>query len=159
MALACKPQLLIADEPSTALDVTIQAQILTLIKDLQKTLDMAVIIITHDFGVIAEMADDVAVMYAGKIIEKAPVDKIFDAPAHPYTVGLQKSIPSFHKGQEALYNIPGIIPDLANIPKGCRFADRCEFKQNKCVETEPSIHIAKLSEKHEAACYFPRNVK
>jgi oligopeptide/dipeptide ABC transporter ATP-binding protein len=159
MALSCRPQLLIADEPTTALDVTIQSQILGLIRDLQKKLNMAMIIITHDFGVIAETADDVAVMYAGKIIEEAPVKKIFDEPAHPYTVGLQKSIPSFHKPDEALYTIPGIIPDLRHLPSGCRFSDRCEFKQSKCETAEPLLNTAELNGDHEAACYFPRNTK
>lgn len=158
MALSCRPQVLIADEPTTALDVTIQAQILALIKDLQKKLNMAVIIITHDFGVIAEMADEVAVMYAGKIAEQSSVREIFDRPAHPYTVGLQKSIPSFVKHGEPLYNIPGIVPDLLNLPKGCRFSDRCEFKKEKCVEQEPTLSNLQTREPHHVSCFFPRNL-
>ncbi len=158
MALACNPEILIADEPTTALDVTIQAQILELIRNLQKKLRMAVIIITHDFGVIAETADDVAVMYAGKIVESAPVKEIFDRPAHPYTVGLQNSIPSFVKKGEPLYNIPGIVPSLSNLPKGCRFSDRCEFKESQCTAQEPSLFTKRLPNQHATACYFPRNV-
>mgnify|MGYP000957084899 CR=1 FL=1 len=157
MALSCRPEVLIADEPTTALDVTIQAQILRLIKDLQKKLNMAVIIITHDFGVIAEMADEVAVMYAGKIVEKTTVDQIFDRPAHPYTVGLQKSIPTFVKHGEPLYNIPGIVPDLANLPEGCRFSDRCEFQQSRCKTAHPVLEQLPLSLPHKVSCYFPRN--
>jgi len=159
MALACRPKLLIADEPTTALDVTIQAQILQLIKDLQKKMNMAVIIITHDFGVIAELADEVAVMYAGRIVEKASVRQIFDHPAHPYTVGLQRSIPSFAKPDEPLYTIPGIVPDLKHLPAGCRFSDRCEYKQAKCHEREPELSEALVEDHHHAACYFPRKAE
>lgn len=160
MALACRPQLLIADEPTTALDVTIQAQILELIKDLQKKLNMAVIVITHDFGVIAEMADRVAVMYAGKMIERSSVREIFDKPAHPYTVGLQKSIPTFVKPDEPLYTIPGIVPDLSALPDGCRFSDRCDYRQPNCNESEPKLMPLQNSSDsipHEAACFYPRN--
>jgi oligopeptide/dipeptide ABC transporter ATP-binding protein len=156
MALSCNPQLLIADEPTTALDVTIQSQILQLMKELQKKLQMAMIIITHDFGVIAEVADEVAVMYAGKIVEKCSVKEIFDSPAHPYTVGLQRSIPSFANHREKLYTIPGIVPDPLHLPKGCRYSDRCEFMKEDCHRAEPSLkNVGALS--HEAACYFPRN--
>lgn len=157
MALSCEPKVLIADEPTTALDVTIQAQILALIKSLQKRLNMAVIIITHDFGVIAEMADEVAVMYAGKVVERAAVRDIFDRPAHPYTVGLQRSIPSFVKPGEDLYNIPGMVPDLLNLPKGCRFADRCEFKQADCEAQPPRLENLKGQNSHSTACFHPRN--
>lgn len=160
MALSCKPKLLIADEPTTALDVTIQAQILQLIKSLQKKLNMAMIIITHDFGVIAEAADDVAVMYAGKIIERCPVRDIFDRPAHPYTVGLQRSIPGFSKTNDSLYSIPGIVPDPLRLPPGCRFSDRCEFKKNECEAKDPSLEQLRQQRNdgyHESACYFPRS--
>lgn len=159
MALSCRPQLLIADEPTTALDVTIQSQILSLIKDLQRKMNMAMIIITHDFGVIAETADQVAVMYAGKIVEKSSVEGIFDGPAHPYTVGLQRSIPSFAKSREPLYTIPGLVPDLSALPAGCRFSDRCEFKQSDCVHEEPSLRPMAMNQPsdHIAACYHPRN--
>jgi len=156
MALSCQPEVLIADEPTTALDVTIQSQILELIKDLQKKMGMAVLIITHDFGVIAEMADQVAVMYAGKIVEKANVREIFDRPAHPYTVGLQRSIPSFVNPGEPLYTIPGIVPDLLNLPKGCRFSDRCEFKESDCIVTDPELLAVGGSRTHRVSCYHPR---
>jgi len=155
MALACKPKLLIADEPTTALDVTIQAQILDLIRDLQKKMNMAVILITHDFGVIAEIADEVAVMYAGKIVERAPVRDVFDRPAHPYTRGLQRSIPALAKPGDPLYTIPGIVPDLLDLPKGCRFSDRCESKRSNCEVREPLIQEAVVSPQHQAACFYP----
>jgi oligopeptide/dipeptide ABC transporter ATP-binding protein len=154
MALACKPKLLIADEPTTALDVTIQAQILHLIKDLQRRLEMAVIIITHDFGVIAEVADEVAVMYAGKIIERGSVTQIFDQPQHPYTRGLQRSIPSFIDHTQPLYTIPGIVPNLTDLPRGCRFSDRCEKVEARCQQAEPQL-TPTINTSHLAACYFP----
>ncbi len=155
MALSCRPKLLIADEPTTALDVTIQAQILHLIKELQREFQMAMIIITHDFGVIAETADRVHVMYAGKIAEKSGIIDIFDAPQHPYTVGLQKSIPSFATHEARLYSIPGIVPNLTSPPKGCRFYDRCEFRQAICSEANPELK-ATLNPTHTVACYFPQ---
>ncbi len=156
IALACRPKLLIADEPTTALDVTIQAQILALIKNLQNKFGMSMIIITHDFGVIAETADEVAVMYAGKIIERAKTSEIFDKPAHPYTVGLQKSIPGLVKPNENLYTIPGIVPDLRSLPPGCRFSDRCDSRQEKCTQQEPELFS--MGSDHLAACYFPKKV-
>lgn len=156
MALSCNPDLLIADEPTTALDVTIQAQILQLIRGLQKKLQMAMIIITHDFGVIAEVADEVAVMYAGKIVERCKTRDIFNHAAHPYTLGLQRSIPAFVKEGQPLYTIPGIVPNLQNLPPGCRFSDRCEFKKDRCLQKDPIL--APLRETaHEAACYFPQS--
>ena len=158
MALSCRPKLLIADEPTTALDVTIQAQILDLIKRLQKQLQMSMIIITHDFGVIAEVADDVAVMYAGKIVEKSPVAEIFDKPQHPYTVALQNSIPSFVKSGSPLYTIPGIVPDLSKIAAGCRFADRCEYREAPCSQREPALETKGSSGLHQTACFHPRSV-
>lgn len=158
MALACQPKLLIADEPTTALDVTIQAQILRLIKELQQKLDMAVIIITHDFGVIAEMADEVAVMYAGKIVEHCAVKDIFDRPTHPYTLGLQRSLPGFASKDQVLYSIPGIVPDMSHLPKGCRFSDRCEFKKDNCSTIEPSLE-SQATPSHKAACFYPQGAR
>ena len=128
MALALNPQLLIADEPTTALDVTIQAQILDLLRDLRTHMNTAVILITHDLGVIAEMADRVAVMYAGRIVEHAEVISLFKNPLHPYTQGLLASIPILGKVKETLDVIPGTVPNLVNLPPGCRFAPRCRAR-------------------------------
>lgn len=158
MALSCRPQVLIADEPTTALDVTIQAQILELMRNLQRKFGMAIILITHDFGVIAEMAAEVAVMYAGRIIERAAVVDIFDRPAHPYTIALQKAIPTYVRPGEDLYSIPGIVPDLRALPPGCRFSDRCSFKQDRCLQQDPSLQSLNAPTKHEASCYFPQNL-
>lgn len=155
IALSCRPRLLIADEPTTALDVTIQAQILKLIKSLQAKFGMSMILITHDFGVIAETSDEVAVMYAGRIIEKSSVEDIFDRPEHPYTLGLQRSIPKFGGSRDALYTIQGVVPDLSKLSKGCRFVERCEYKQPKCFESEPALESR--SKNHSTACYFPRD--
>jgi peptide/nickel transport system ATP-binding protein len=142
MSLSCNPELLIADEPSTALDVTIQAQILELLKELQKKFQMSILMITHDLGVIAEVADHVAVMYAGKIVEYTDVNTIFKNPLHPYTIGLLESLPTIedvlHERTE-LKTIPGIVPDLVNIPKGCRFNDRCERVTEECKAAEPQL--------------------
>lgn len=145
MALSCNPHLLIADEPTTALDVTIQAQILELMKKLRETLGMALILITHDLGVIAETADDVIVMYAGKIVEYGPVKEIFANPKHPYTKGLLKSIPTFTNdpsgrvAKQRLDTIPGIVPSLFDLPKGCRFQTRCVDCFDKCKTAEPLL--------------------
>lgn len=134
MALSCKPELLIADEPTTALDVTIQAQILELIHSLIDELEMSLILITHDLGVVAEQADFVSVMYAGKIVEEAPKMTIFDHPKHPYTHGLLKSIPGTTLADnEKLYTIPGTVPDLSNLSLGCAYHNRCEKKQDNCL--------------------------
>ena len=132
MALSGDPELLIADEPTTALDVTIQAQILQLLKDLQKKLGMSIIIITHDLGVIAEMADEVAVMYAGDIVEKASTRALFDSPKHPYTIGLMNSIPDINENVERLRTLEGLVPSLYDMPKGCRFAPRCQYACPEC---------------------------
>ncbi len=132
MALAGDPELLIADEPTTGLDVTIQAQILDLLKDLQKKLNMSIIIITHDLGVIAEMADEVAVMYAGDIVEKAKTRELFDDPKHPYTIGLMNSIPDVNEDVERLRTLEGLVPSLYDMPAGCRFAPRCQFACPEC---------------------------
>jgi peptide/nickel transport system ATP-binding protein/oligopeptide transport system ATP-binding protein len=151
MALSCEPALLIADEPTTALDVTIQAQILDLLQDLQRRLGMAILIITHDLGVIAEVADEVLVMYAGKIVEQAPVDALFADPQHPYTIGLLGSIPRLDVERERLATIEGAVPSPDNQPKGCRFAPRCPFADNRCHLEAPPFRA--LSADHRVACW------
>jgi len=138
MALACRPAVLIADEPTTALDVTIQAQILELLRRLQKDLGMAVILITHDLGVVAETADHVAVMYAGQVVEYCDVHAAFRKPLHPYTAGLQASLPTLDGTQDRLRVIPGTVPNPARFPVGCRFHPRCPVAQNRCL-TEPDL--------------------
>lgn len=150
MALSCNPQLLIADEPTTALDVTIQAQILDLMRNLIKKLNASMILITHDLGVVASMCDEVAVMYAGRIVEYGTVEDIFYRPQHPYTRGLLDSIPHFETGHrlEKLNTIPGMVPSLLNLPKGCRFADRCSRRQPTCDQSYPEL-------KNNVACFFP----
>ena len=139
MALACGPQLLIADEPTTALDVTIQAQILDLMRGLRRDTGTAIILITHDLGVVAEMADDVAVMYAGQIVERAPVVTLFARPEHPYTVGLLGSIPRLDEKHEHLPSIEGRVPDMTQPPAGCRFAARCPFVEPACRAEVPAL--------------------
>ncbi|MBL8604215.1 MAG: ABC transporter ATP-binding protein [Myxococcales bacterium] len=141
MALACEPKLLIADEPTTALDVTIQAQILELLGRLRRELDMAVMLITHDLGVVAEFADDVVVMYAGRVVEKGPVEALFRDPRHPYTRGLLRSVPSYGENLAArrLPTIGGVVPDLRTLGRGCRFHSRCEVAFARCAEAEPSL--------------------
>jgi len=151
MALACKPDLLIADEPTTALDVTIQAQILDLLKDLRDELGTAVIMITHDLGVVAEISDSVAVMYAGRLAEKAPVKKLFVEPQHPYTQGLLKSIPK-PGSRKRLEPIEGQPPDLHNLKAGCNFADRCEHVFAKCRRETPLMK--RTSTDHEVSCWL-----
>jgi oligopeptide/dipeptide ABC transporter ATP-binding protein len=150
MALACKPQLLIADEPTTALDVTIQAQILALLRDLQRELGMAVVLITHDLGVIAQVVDRVAVMYAGRIVEEGPVASVFERPSHPYTRLLLESIPSLDHEQERLPSIPGMVPGLSQLPQGCRFHPRCPLARPACAELPPPAF--QVEEGHRAAC-------
>ena len=152
MALACNPSLLVADEPTTALDVTIQAQILELIKDMQKKFNSAVILITHDLAVIAETADTVAVMYAGVIVEKASVKEIFKEPAHPYTQGLLKSIPVLGEKGKELSEIPGRVPNLIGLPKGCYFADRCTKAFPMCRQAEPQLK--ELKPGHSVRCFL-----
>ncbi|PKQ15711.1 MAG: peptide ABC transporter ATP-binding protein [Actinobacteria bacterium HGW-Actinobacteria-7] len=144
MALSCDPQLLIADEPTTALDVTIQAQILALISDLRDKIGMAVLLITHDLGVVAETADRVVVMYAGRIVERATAEQLFDRPMHPYTLGLLESIPTMEDtdSDESLYMIPGMVPNPLNMPKGCAFADRCEKRMERCFASVPDLYEA-----------------
>jgi oligopeptide/dipeptide ABC transporter ATP-binding protein len=155
MALSCNPSLLIADEPTTALDVTIQAQILDLIAGLRKKLGMAVILITHDLGVVAEVCDTVIVMYAGKVVEQGSVRDIFKRPTHPYTRGLLNSLPSIasHTRKKRLETIPGLVPNLLKLPKGCRFQDRCTKKAAKCSEAEPKLE--EVGAGHSAACFYP----
>jgi len=133
MALSCQPKLLIADEPTTALDVTIQAQILDLLRELQTELGMSIILITHDLGVIAEMADEVAVMYAGRIVERAPARTLFEDPQHPYTIGLLGSVPRLDEERETLLAIEGSVPPPFALPAGCRFHPRCPFAQAACT--------------------------
>ena len=150
MALSGDPELLIADEPTTALDVTIQAQILQLLKDLQEKLHMSIIIITHDLGVIAEMADEVAVMYAGDIVEKAPTRALFDDPKHPYTIGLMNSIPDINDHVSRLRTLEGLVPSLYDMPSGCRFAPRCQFC---CPECEAHrINLTTLPDGRQVRC-------
>lgn len=140
VALACNPKLLIADEPTTALDVTIQAQVLDLLRKLRKELDMSIVLITHDMGVASEMADRIVVMYAGKIVEEAKTDDLFDAPLHPYTKGLLASIPGYEEGtSERLHAIKGSIPNIHNMPKGCRFHPRCPYATEECMKAEPPL--------------------
>ena len=139
MALACTPEVLIADEPTTALDVTIQAQILEIMKDLQRKIGMGIIFITHDLGVVAEMCDQVGVMYAGQIVEHREAKDIFNDPLHPYTQGLIGSLPKLYEDQEELQIIEGTVPSPYDYPDGCRFADRCPFATDICVQKEPSL--------------------
>ena len=139
IALACRPRLLIADEPTTALDVTIQAQILDLMMDLRDEFGMAIIIITHNMGVVAETADRVLVMYAGRIVEEAPVARLFDHPLHPYTRGLLECVPSLDQDHERLVAIPGTLPDPARRPAGCRFAPRCRYAVPACAAALPPL--------------------
>ncbi len=151
MALACRPQLLIADEPTTALDVTIQAQILDLMLQLQDEIGMAIQFISHNLGVISELADDIIVMYAGRIVERAPAADLFARPAHPYTRGLIATLPEIGVRRETLPVIKGTVPDLANLPPGCRFADRCPLAGPECRTAEPSL--TDLGGGHSAACF------
>jgi oligopeptide/dipeptide ABC transporter ATP-binding protein len=151
MALACNPKLLIADEPTTALDVTIQAQILELMRALREELGTAIILISHDLGVIAELADEVAVMYAGRIVERCAVGRLFAEPQHPYTVGLLGSIPRLHLERERLAAIQGFVPDAAALPEGCRFHPRCPFAIDRCSKEIPPLEEIKTG--HFVACW------
>ena len=151
IAMICKPDLLIADEPTTALDVTVQAQILKLIKKLQKENDMSVLIITHDLGVVSEICDYVYVMYAGKIIEKGDIDKIFSHPSHPYTNGLMNSIPQLNEEKERLNTIPGMVIDPVDKFSGCYFSDRCQNVQSKCYHKIPNLEEINLN--HSVSCW------
>lgn len=152
IALACRPKLLIADEPTTALDVTIQAQIMELIAKLNKQLNMGVILITHDLGVVAETCTRVIVMYLGQIVEEAPVEEIFDNPSHPYTTGLLQSIPKLDGDRtKALHTIKGTVPLLGQIPSGCRFAPRCAYATDRCRREMPELK--QISERHHVRCF------
>ncbi len=156
MALSCNPELLIADEPTTALDVTIQAQILELLNDLKRSLGMSIMMITHDLGVIAEMADEVVVMYASKIVEKTDVQTLFSQPSHPYTLGLMQSRPELGNADGAhtqqLYSIPGMVPTPLEFPKGCKFHPRCPHCQSICRLQEPEL--LQIAPGHDVRCHF-----
>jgi oligopeptide/dipeptide ABC transporter ATP-binding protein len=156
MALSCHPAVLIADEPTTALDVTIQAQILDLLKKLQAEMGMAIILITHDLGVVAETADQVAVMYAGKIVEHASVGDLFGSPRHPYTIGLLESIPRMHERKKHLSVIPGTVPPPTAFPPGCSFHPRCPFIVERCRDTDPEFETSKAG--HMVRCHRWRDV-
>lgn len=152
MAVSCNPMLLIADEPTTALDVTIQAQIMDIMRDLRNKLNTSIMLITHDLGVVAEMADYVLVMYAGKIVEEAPVIEIFKNPLHPYTEGLLKSKPVVNKFQEELYTIPGQVPNPLNMPTGCYFNPRCSMAKDICSKIQPSLKEVRPG--HKVSCWL-----
>ena len=152
MALACNPRLIIADEPTTALDVTIQAQILDLLRDLKEKINGSIMLITHDLGVIAEMADYVVVMYAGKVIERGTASEIFHDPRHPYTIGLQKSKPTMNSDSDTLFNIPGNVPNPVNMPTHCYFKERCDKCINKCSGDYPCM--VQVSPTHYVACHL-----
>jgi oligopeptide transport system ATP-binding protein len=156
MALSCEPELLIADEPTTALDVTIQAQILELIKKLKRETGTSVILITHDLGVVAGMTDHVIVMYAGKIFEQAPTKELFSVPGNPYTKGLLRSVPDPTAEQGKLYQIPGLPPDVAHLKPGCPFAERCDYTQDICRREFPPF--VQLNADHYSLCHFAREV-
>jgi peptide/nickel transport system ATP-binding protein/oligopeptide transport system ATP-binding protein len=150
MALARRPKLLIADEPTTALDVTVQAQILDLLRDLQQDTGMSIILITHDLGVVAEMADEVAVMYAGRVVERAPAGALFGDPMHPYTLGLLGSVPRLDEDRESLLAIDGSVPPPFALPTGCRFHPRCPFAAEACKAEPPPLRD--IAPGHQAAC-------
>ncbi|MUL11431.1 ABC transporter ATP-binding protein [Aliivibrio fischeri] len=153
IALACEPDILICDEPTTALDVTIQAQILELMKKLQDETGMSIIFITHDLGVVAEICDEVVVMYAGRVAEQAGIFELFDNPKHPYTQGLMASMPSLHlKPKTELDTIPGTVPSLNEMPSGCRFSTRCKYKQDKCEVEVPAMN--QVGVLHQVSCHF-----
>ncbi len=159
MALACRPKLLIADEPTTALDVTIQAQILDLLRNLQDELGMSIILVTHDLGVVAEMADTVAVMYCGRVVEEASVRDIFRHPRHPYTEGLLRSLPRVDRDVDALTPIDGWVPSPRDLPDGCSFAPRCNYASDRCTADVPALDVPPLVGEqlaHGVACHHPR---
>ncbi|MFD4629631.1 ABC transporter ATP-binding protein [Streptomyces sp. NPDC058284] len=159
MAMALEPDLIIADEPTTALDVTVQAQVMDLLAELQRELNMGLILITHDLGVVADVADTIAVMYAGRIVERAPVHEIYQAPAHPYTLGLLESIPRLDQKGQDLYAIKGLPPNLMNIPPGCPFHPRCPMARDICVSDDPPlarVTYEGLTAERRSACHFWR---
>ena len=151
IALACNPKLLIADEPTTALAVTIQAQVLEMMRDLKEKYGTAMILITHDLGVVAEVCNNVAIMYAGQIVESGTLDDIYSDPQHPYTIGLFRSIPDLTSKQRRLEIIPGIMPDPSNLPKGCNFCTRCQYATERCKQEKPPV--AQLSKSHAVLCW------
>ncbi|MCH4827494.1 MAG: ABC transporter ATP-binding protein [Planococcus sp. (in: firmicutes)] len=159
MALLCDPKVLIADEPTTALDVTIQSQILKLIKNLNERLNTAVLLITHDLGVVAETCERVVVMYSGKVVEEGPVHTIFNDPQHPYTKGLLESVPDMRFKKERLYSIPGNVPKPGSIKTGCKFAARCEFAFDRCMTESPELY--QTAEDHQTRCFLfdPKEVQ
>jgi len=152
MALACNPKILIADEPTTALDVTIQAQILSLMNDLQKKTNTAIMLITHDLGVVAQMAHHVLVMYSGKIVESASAVEIFKNPKHPYTIGLLESIPNLEEDKKRLNSIEGVVPNPFELPQGCYFEPRCKFRMERCKTEQPGTYT--VGENHTSACFL-----
>ncbi|MFL0251861.1 ABC transporter ATP-binding protein [Clostridium neuense] len=152
MAIACNPKLLIADEPTTALDVTIQAQILDIMRELKEKMSTSILLITHDLGVVAEMADYVVVMYSGKIVEKAPVIELYENPKHPYTIGLLKSKPVINKFQDELYSIKGQVPNPLDMPEGCYFNPRCKRAKDVCKNKRPSLK--EVGEGHYVSCWL-----
>jgi peptide/nickel transport system ATP-binding protein len=156
MALACRPDLLIADEPTTALDVTVQAQILELLRELQRELGMSIVLITHDLGVVAETAERVVVMYAGAVVERATVLSLFERPRHPYTAGLFLSLPSHEEAADMLRPIEGSVPDAMNLPSGCRFHPRCPFAMPICKERDPALTSRESpgDAPHLSACFY-----
>ncbi|WP_180850450.1 MULTISPECIES: ABC transporter ATP-binding protein [Bacillaceae] len=154
MAMICDPKVLIADEPTTALDVTIQAQILKLMKDLNQKLETSIVFITHDLGVVAEMCDRVMVMYAGQVVEEGSVLAIFKNPKHPYTKGLMKSVPDIRNKNERLYSISGQVPRPGTVQKGCLFAGRCEYAMAECLEESPPLY--RLQNSHQSRCFLAR---
>jgi len=154
IALSCGPELLVADEPTTALDVTIQAQVLALLRDLKQRLGMSMLLITHDLGVVANEADEVAIFYAGRVVEKAPTRELFARPAHPYTAALLASLPRLRERAARLVAIPGVVPDLRRLPSGCRFRDRCAFAQARCATEDPALRPARDGS-GLVACHFP----
>lgn len=156
MALSCNPKLLIADEPTTALDVTIQAQILELMKELKDEFNTAIMLITHDLGVVAEVCEKVAVMYAGKVVEYADVQTVFGKPQHPYTWGLLRSIPKLDSDTKRLLVIDGVVPNPLHLPTGCSFHPRCRFAKDQCRENEPEIR--ELQSGHSVRCWYPEAV-
>jgi peptide/nickel transport system ATP-binding protein len=162
MALSGKPALLIADEPTSALDITIQAQVLTLMKELIEEVSTSILFISHDLGVIAEMADDVGVMYAGHLVEFGPVDEVYAHPRHPYTKALLRSAPDRYKDDGPLPSLPGSVPNLSRLPTGCTFHPRCPIAQQVCVKDPgPTLQVSAgaLSARHAAACYFSEKVE
>ncbi len=154
MAMICRPKLLIADEPTTALDVTVEAQILELLRELRDTIGTSIILISHNLGVIAQLCDYVYVMYAGQVVEQAPVLELFDHPSHPYTRGLMDSVRSLRRGDERLSTIPGVVPNLLRLPQGCRFAPRCPLAGEDCRSCPPEL--SRLSGEHLVRCPYAR---